>query len=66
MKLDGDDRVLCDDCLEEFHFCDECEEYAECIQLLWDYADELGIKLVQTADPTKIAEELFSKVKEMV
>ncbi|MDD1762388.1 MAG: hypothetical protein LUQ59_09160 [Methanothrix sp.] len=46
--------------------CDECEEYAQCIQLLWDYADELGLKLIQTADPTKIAEELFAKVKEMV
>jgi hypothetical protein len=46
--------------------CDGCEEYAECIQLLWDYADELGLKLIQTADPTKIAEELFAKVKEMV
>lgn len=46
--------------------CGACEEYAACIRLLWDYADELGIPLNQTADPTKMAEELFSKVKEMV
>jgi DNA-binding CsgD family transcriptional regulator len=46
--------------------CGACEEYADCIRLLWDYADELGIALAQTADPTKMAEELFAKVKEMV
>ncbi|HSD57611.1 MAG TPA: hypothetical protein VLB04_05465 [Methanotrichaceae archaeon] len=46
--------------------CEACEEYAECIELLWDYADELGIALNRTADPTKMAEELFAKVKEMV
>ncbi|MDD3710682.1 MAG: hypothetical protein WCY97_03875 [Methanothrix sp.] len=36
--------------------CGACEEYAECIKLLWDYADELGIALARTADPTKLAE----------
>jgi len=46
--------------------CGACEEYAECIELLWDYADELDIALNRTADPTKMAEELFAKVKEMV
>lgn len=46
--------------------CGACEEYAACIRLLWNYADELGIALKRTADPTKMAEELFSKVKEMV
>jgi hypothetical protein len=46
--------------------CSGCEQYAECIELLWDYADELDIVLNRTADPTKIAEELFSKVKEMI
>ncbi len=46
--------------------CGECEQYAECIELLWDYADELNIKLRRRADPTEMAEELFSKVKEMV
>lgn len=46
--------------------CGTCEQYAECIELLWDYADELKIVLNRTADPTKMAEELFAKVKEMV
>ncbi len=46
--------------------CDCCEQYAECIELLWDYADELKITLDRASDPTKIAEELFSKVREMV
>jgi len=46
--------------------CSSCEEYAKCIELLWDYADELNIKLNRTADPTKMAEELFAKVKEVV
>ncbi len=46
--------------------CGTCEQYAECIELLWDYADELDIALNQTADPTKMAEELFAKVKERV
>lgn len=45
--------------------CGGCEEYSACIRLLWDYADELGIALDQTADPTRMAEELFAKVKEM-
>lgn len=46
--------------------CRTCEEYVGCIELLWDYADELNIKLNRTADPTKMAEELFAKLKEMV
>lgn len=46
--------------------CGTCAEYAECIELLWDYARELDIVLNRTADPTKMAEELFAKVKEMV
>ena len=43
--------------------CGSCQRYTECIELLWDYATELGIKLEKTADPTKMAEELFTKVK---
>jgi hypothetical protein len=34
--------------------------------LLWDYATELGIRIEKTADPTKMAEELFMKVKVLV
>jgi hypothetical protein len=45
--------------------CGICQRYTECIELLWDYATELGIKIKRTADPTKMAEELFTKVKAM-
>jgi len=46
--------------------CDSCQRYTECIELLWDYATELGVRIQKTADPTKMAEELFAKVKEIV
>ncbi|MGA2912676.1 MAG: hypothetical protein ABSE07_04085 [Methanoregula sp.] len=46
--------------------CGTCQRYTECVELLWDYASELGIRIEQTADPTKIAEELFTKVKALV
>ena len=45
--------------------CGACQRYTECIELLWDYATELGIRIEKTADPTKMAEELFTKVKVM-
>ena len=43
--------------------CGTCQRYTECVELLWDYAAELGIRIKKTADPTKMAEELFGKVK---
>ena len=46
--------------------CGACQRYTECIELLWDYATELGIRIKKTGDPTKMAEELFAKVKEMM
>jgi hypothetical protein len=46
--------------------CGACQRYIECIELLWDYAAELGIKIEKTADPTKMAEELFKKVMAVV
>jgi hypothetical protein len=46
--------------------CGACQRYTECIELLWDYATELGIRIEKTADPTKMAEELFTKVREIV
>ena len=46
--------------------CGACQRYAECIELLWGYAAELGIRIEKTADPTEMAEELFTKVKAMV
>ncbi len=45
--------------------CGTCQRYTECIELLWDYACELGIRIEKTADPTEMAEELFKKVKEI-
>jgi hypothetical protein len=46
--------------------CGTCPRYTECTELLWDYATELGIRIEKTADPTKMAEELFAKVKAML
>jgi hypothetical protein len=46
--------------------CGTCQRYTDCIELLWDYANELGVRIENTADPTKMAEELFEKVKAMV
>jgi hypothetical protein len=46
--------------------CGTCQRYTECIELLWDYATKLGIKIRKTADPTKMAEELFMKVKALL
>ncbi|HEY9206253.1 MAG TPA: hypothetical protein VIO58_10075 [Candidatus Methanoperedens sp.] len=43
--------------------CGACMRYAQCIELLWDFADEMIIKLERTDDPTKLAEELFEKVR---
>ena len=45
--------------------CGTCQRFCECTELLWDYATELGIRIKRTADPTKMAEELFAKVKEI-
>lgn len=45
--------------------CGTCPRYTGCIELLWDYANEIGIKIEKTADPTMMAEELFTKVKGM-
>jgi transcriptional regulator len=46
--------------------CGSCQRYTECTELLWDYATELGVRIQKTADPTKMAEELFTKVKAMI
>jgi hypothetical protein len=46
--------------------CGTCQRYTECIELLWDYATELGIRIKKTAEPTKMAEELFAKVKALI
>jgi len=46
--------------------CGTCSQYAQCIELLWDFADELKIPLGVTDDPTRMADELFARLKEMV
>jgi len=44
--------------------CASCDEFAQCIEFIWDLAAELGIKLKKTRDPTKMAEELLAKIRE--
>jgi hypothetical protein len=46
--------------------CGSCERYRECIELLWNFAEEMQLKLKSSDDPTKIAEELFEKLKESI
>jgi len=46
--------------------CVSCNEYNQCIEFIWDFASELGIKIEKTADPTKMAEELLIKIRESV
>jgi hypothetical protein len=43
--------------------CGTCTRYTQCIELLWDLADEMKIKLEKTDDPTKLADELFGKLR---
>ncbi len=46
--------------------CGACNRYSQCIELLWDFADEMKIKLEKTNDPTKLADELFEKLRGLV
>ena len=46
--------------------CGTCQRYTDCIELLWDYATELGVRIEKTANPTQMAEELFTKIKAVV
>ncbi len=43
--------------------CGSCNEYTQCIEFIWDFASELGIRIEKTADPTKMAEELLAKIR---
>lgn len=45
--------------------CGSCDEYTKCIEFIWDFAAELGIRITRTADPTKMAEELLEKIRGM-
>jgi predicted transcriptional regulator len=44
--------------------CKACDEFTQCIEFIWDFASELGITIEKTADPTKMAEELLTKIRE--
>ena len=44
--------------------CKACDEFTRCIEFIWDFASELGIEIEKTADPTKMAEELLTKIRE--
>jgi predicted transcriptional regulator len=43
--------------------CGTCNEFTQCIEFIWDFATELGIKIEKTGDPTKMAEELLAKIR---
>ena len=45
--------------------CGACSRYAQCIELLWDFAEEMKINLEKTDDPTKLADELFEKLRDL-
>lgn len=45
--------------------CNSCERYRQCMELLWDFADEMNIKLEKVANPTKLADELFEKLRRL-
>lgn len=45
--------------------CGACSRYTKCIELLWDFADEMKLKLEKTDDPTKLADELFEKLRRL-
>ncbi|MBW6517094.1 MAG: hypothetical protein K0A89_01130 [ANME-2 cluster archaeon] len=43
--------------------CNACTRYTQCIELLWDIADEMKVELEKTDDPTQLADELFGKLR---
>ncbi len=45
--------------------CGACSRYTKCIELLWDFADEMKLRLEKTDNPTKLADELFEKLKRL-
>jgi transcriptional regulator len=45
--------------------CAVCNQFTQCIEFLWDFATELGIRIEKTNDPTKMAEELLEKIREL-
>ncbi len=45
--------------------CGACARSTQCIELLWDFADEMKINLEKTDDPTKLADELFERLRDL-
>jgi hypothetical protein len=45
--------------------CGACARYTQCIEMLWDFADEMKLKLEKTDDLTKLADELFGKLRSL-
>ena len=45
--------------------CEACNQYTQCIEFIWDFATELGIRIRKTDNPTKMAEELLARLTEM-
>ncbi|MFQ6120381.1 MAG: hypothetical protein ACE5KE_10910 [Methanosarcinales archaeon] len=45
--------------------CNNCNRYKDCMEILWDLADEMNLKLQTTDDPTKLADELFKKLRRL-
>jgi len=45
--------------------CEACNQYTQCIEFIWDFAAELGIRIRKTDNPTKMAEELLARLTEM-
>jgi hypothetical protein len=45
--------------------CGACTRYTQCIELLWGFADEMKINLEKNDDPTKLADELFEKLRNL-
>jgi len=45
--------------------CDNCKRYKQCMEILWDFAEEMGIELEKTDNPTRLADELFEKLRRL-
>ncbi len=46
--------------------CDGCSRFDECMELLEDYAREIGIALEGSGNPAEMADELFHKLEGIV
>jgi predicted transcriptional regulator len=44
--------------------CSSCDEYTRCIEFLWDFAEELGIPIGKSGNPTRMAEDLLKRIRE--